>query len=41
MIDVFLRKGEKGEKALTLIENNKIYAFLYLKTSRCFEKARL
>ena len=29
--DWFLRKSKEGEKALTLIENNKIHAFLYLK----------
>ena len=29
--DWFFRKAQKGEKALTLIENNKIHAFLYLK----------
>ena len=27
----FLGKAEKGEQALTLIENEKVYAFLYLK----------
>lgn len=26
----FLGKAEKGEQALTLIENEKVYAFLYL-----------